>query len=121
MPKTILVIDDDDQFRETLKEMLEEEGYHINDAQNGVIGIELYRKNPSDLVITDLFMPEKEGIETIIDLKNEFPDAKIIAMSGGGSLQPANYLALTEELGVLKTFEKPFSRNSLLETIRELI
>ena len=121
MPKTILVIDDDDQFREMLKEMLEEEGYNINEAQNGKIGIDLYRKNPADLVITDLFMPEKEGIETITDLRQEFPDAKIIAISGGGTIQPSSYLALAEELGVLKSFEKPFRRNALLETIQELI
>ena len=81
--KRLLVIDDDDQMRQMLKQMLERAGYEIIDAPDGQTGIELYRQNPTDLIITDLIMPQKDGMETIIELKRDFPNVKIIAISGG--------------------------------------
>ena len=117
----ILIIDDDDQLRGMLREMLERAGYEVADAPNGKEGIRLYRENPADLVVTDLIMPEKEGIETIIELRREFPDVKIIAMSGGGTIEAEKYLRMAKGLGAVRTLTKPIERKELLEAVRELI
>ncbi len=79
----ILIIDDDLQIREMMEQMLQKEGYETIGASDGQIAMKLCRENPADVVITDIIMPEKEGIETIVELKREFPGIKIIAMSGG--------------------------------------
>jgi DNA-binding response OmpR family regulator len=79
-----LVIEDDDRLRTTLRKMLERSGYEVVVASNGKEGIKHFREAPCDLVITDLIMPEKEGLETIRELKEEVPDIKVIAISGGG-------------------------------------
>ncbi|MFC1592021.1 response regulator [Thermodesulfobacteriota bacterium] len=121
MSKSILVIEDDEQVRILLKKMLENAGYSVAEAPNGEIGITMYRENPQDLVITDLIMPEKEGIETIRELLSDNPGAKIIAISGGGSVDPEQYLHMAERLGVLKTFAKPFRREEILQAVQELI
>jgi CheY-like chemotaxis protein len=117
----ILVIDDDDQLRGMLREMLEHAGYEVADAPNGKEGIRLYRENPADLVITDIIMPEKEGIETIMDLRREFPEVKIIAMSGGGTIEAEKYLRMAKGLGAVRTLTKPIERKELLEAVREVI
>ena len=119
--KRILVIDDDDQVRQMLKQMLEREGYEVIDAADGKEGIRLYRNEPTDLIITDIIMPEKEGLETIRELKQDFPDIKIIAISGGGRLDPGNYLEIARKWGVGRTFAKPFDRTELLEAIQQLL
>jgi len=80
----ILLIDDDAPVRRTLRKMLERQGYEVEEAPDGKAGLTLYQENPADLIITDLIMPEMEGIETIMELRRRFPDVKIIAMSGGG-------------------------------------
>ncbi|GAG15292.1 unnamed protein product, partial [marine sediment metagenome] len=117
----ILVIDDDDQIREMLRQMLEREGYEVVDAPDGKVGMRLFRKQPPELVITDLIMPEKEGIETITELRGEFPEVKIIAMTGGGRIPPEVYLRVAKRLGAMRTFAKPIEREELLEAIRELL
>ncbi len=119
--KRILVIDDDIQVRQMLKQMLEREGYEIVDAADGAKGIRLYRDEPTDLVITDIIMPEKEGLETIMELKRDFPDIKIIAVSGGGRVDAGNYLEIARRWGVDRTFTKPFDRTELLEAIQQLL
>ncbi len=119
--KRILVIDDDIQVRQMLKQMLERGGYAVVDASNGEEGIRLYRDEPTDLVITDIIMPEKEGIETIMELKREFPDVKIIAVSGGGRVDPGHYLEIAHRCGGDRTFTKPFDRAELLEAIQQLL
>src|SRR5688572_234064 len=80
----ILVIDDDEQVRALLYEILDRAGFKVVEATNGVEGLKLYRAQPADLVITDLIMPEKEGVETILELRREFPDVRVVAISGGG-------------------------------------
>ena len=118
----ILIIDDDDQMRSMLKQTLEREGYEVMDASNGAKGIELMRESQSDLVITDLIMPEKDGMETTIELKREFPEIKIIAISGGSrAMDPRDYLHYATQVGVMKTFTKPFDPKELLEAIKELL
>ncbi len=116
----ILIIDDDDQIRTMLRAMLERSGYTVLEASDGKEGVKLCRDNSCDLVITDLIMPEKEGIETIRELKRDFPDIKIIAMSGGGRVGPEDYLHMAKMMGAQHTFAKPIEREELLGAIREL-
>ena len=115
--RRILVIEDDDSFRKLLIHYLEVAGYEVVDAPDGDIGTMLYRENPTDLIITDIFMPEKEGIETIIELKRDFPDVKIIAISGSGY----RYLGCAEEFGALRTFSKPLDGDRIEKAVNELL
>jgi DNA-binding response OmpR family regulator len=117
----ILVIDDDVQIRALLRQMLERAGYEVMDAPDGDEGIRLYRENPADLVITDIIMPKKEGLETIVDLRVEFPEVKIIAVSGGGTVGPGSYLQIAEGFGAIRVFTKPFQMKELLAAIQELL
>ena len=121
MQGTILVIDDDDQVRSMLKTLLEKEGYTVQGACDGKEGLKIYQEHEFDLVITDIIMPEKEGIETIRELRQYNPDVNIIAVSGGGAIEADKYLLLAKGLGVRYTFEKPFRRNDLLAAVRELL
>ena len=117
----ILIIDDESQIRLMLRKLLESEGYTVTVASNGIEGIKCYNENPVDLIITDIFMPDKEGIETIIELKEKHPDIKIIAMSGGGRNATTAYLHMAKSLGANLTFEKPIRKEALLEGVRKLI
>ena len=117
----ILIIDDDPQILDMLGQTLEREGYDIVKALNGNEGIKLYRENHVDLIITDIIMPEKDGIETIFELRKDLPDLKIIAISGGGRIEPEEYLFVAQKLGVQRTFAKPVARAELLKAVRELL
>ncbi|PXF59428.1 MAG: response regulator [Deltaproteobacteria bacterium] len=117
----ILVIDDDIQILEMLRQTLEHEGYEVVDALDGKEGLRLYREAPTDLVITDIIMPAKEGVEMIIELRRDFPDVKIIAMSGGGRVGPKNYLGIAKKLGVMRTFTKPVPRQDMIKAVKELL
>ncbi|RMF61486.1 MAG: response regulator [Calditrichaeota bacterium] len=118
----ILIIDDDPQIRTMLRMMLEREGHEVTEAPDGVVGVQEYRKAPFDIVITDLLMPEKEGIETIMELKRDYPDVKIIAISGGGQhLGADNFLRLAQKIGAQYSLRKPFQRAVLIEMIDKLL
>jgi len=117
----ILLIDDNVQILNMLRQILEPEGYEVVDAINGNEGIRLYREKPTDLIITDLIMPEKGGIETIMELRRDFPDVKIIAISGGGRSHPGPYLKIAKEVGAQYTFAKPVKREELLNAVRALL
>ena len=117
----ILIVDDDVDVLDMLGQTLEREGYEVVSAANGKEGVRLYREDPVDLVIADIIMPEKEGIETIMELKRAFPDVKIIAISGGGLVDPERYLSMAKQLGARYTFSKPVEREDLLKAVRELI
>ena len=117
----IIIIDDNVYILDMLKQTLEREGYEVVETSNGNEGIRLYRENPADLIITDIIMPKKEGLETIMELKRDFPDVKIIAISGGGRVSPEEYLSMAKKLGARYTFSKPFEREKLLAAVRELI
>jgi CheY-like chemotaxis protein len=121
MPKKILVIDDEEAVRQIVGEMLLLEGYEVITAPNGKVGLQLFRKEPTDLIITDIFMPEMEGLETIRQLHREFPHLKIIAMSGGGEAGMLSFLSYAKRFGALRTLGKPFSREDLLKSVRELL
>ena len=118
---SVLIIEDDDQFRAMLRDMLKLAGYEVEEATDGKEGIKLYKENPKDLVVTDIIMPEQEGIETIIELRRSFPDVKIIAISGGGQISAEEHLQMARDLGAIQTLHKPFGREKLLEAIREVL
>jgi DNA-binding response OmpR family regulator len=120
MPR-ILVIDDDDLIRAALRRALECEGYDVVDAQHGKEGIDLFREQGADLIITDIIMPEKDGIETIKEIRRDFPEVGIVAISGGGCIAADHYLALARRSGAQKTFTKPLGSKELLEAVRELL
>lgn len=118
----ILIIDDDDQVRKMLRLTLNAAGFDVVEAQDGKIAMKLFHQDLTvDLVITDLIMPEKEGIETIIELRRDFPKVPIIAISGGGRIDPNDYLLLAKKLGAQITLEKPFSRKDIINAVNELI
>lgn len=117
----ILVVDDDDQFRSMLRRTLERGGYEVLDAPNGKEGTRLYGERPADLVITDILMPEKEGIQTIMELRHDFPEVKILAISGGGKVRPDEYLFMAKNFGAQRTLAKPFEQKELLEAVVELL
>ena len=117
----VLVIDDDEQVRALLNEILDRAGFQVLEATNGSEGLKLYRRQPADLVITDLIMPEKEGVETIMELRRQFPDARIIAISGGERNAGRDYLPIAAKLGARRTVAKHFSRQEILDAVRETL
>jgi DNA-binding NtrC family response regulator len=117
----ILVIEDDSAVRLSLQMMLEDGGYAVKVAENGEVGIDLFREDPTDLVITDLFMPQKEGIETISELRRDYPGVKIIAISGGGQHIPGGFLVFAMKLGAIHTFQKPIDNDELLEVVKSVL
>lgn len=120
MPR-ILVIDDDVPFRSVLKASLEEMGHYVREAKDGNEGVSLYRQETFDLVMTDLIMPGKEGIETIMDMRRINPGVKIIAMSGGGRVTSVDYLQIARQVGAKKVLSKPFLYEEAREAINEVL
>ncbi len=117
----ILVIDDDKQMRELLRHLVELMGGEAVEAIDGRDGLNKQKKVNAELVITDLIMPEQEGFETIKKLKEDYPETKIIAISGGGRIGPELYLPTAKELGADRVFSKPFEIEELTEAIKELL
>lgn len=113
----ILVIDDEDDIRMMIAVVLQHEGHEVTQAENGKVGMALFKKKPADLVITDLVMPEQEGVETIMQLRRDHPQLPVIAMSGGIS-RSETYLDICRRLGVRGTLAKPFGLKELLEVVR---
>ncbi|MEJ2688571.1 MAG: response regulator [Deltaproteobacteria bacterium] len=118
---SILVIDDDVQVLWVIRKILEKEGHKVISAQDGEMGLQLYRNAPYDLVVTDMIMPNKSGINLISDILRDYPEAKIIAISGGGAIEAERYLQIAKSLGVARTLTKPFSMQSLLEVVNEAL
>lgn len=114
---TILVIDDDPQVCDLLQQVLRKEGHVVHSALNGTEGISQCRQYRPELVFVDILMPEKEGLETIIDLRPEFPNLMIIAMSGASEGTKVNLLELAQQLGAQHRLIKPFQ----LETVVKLV
>jgi len=119
--KRILVVDDEQQMRAMLTQLLEQKGFAVDVAQNGKEGLELMSKQAFDLVITDMIMPVKDGMVFIMELARDFPKLKIIAISGGGAIEAERYLSVAEMLGNVKTLEKPFSLETLLDLVRKAL
>ena len=118
---SIIVIDDDDDMRDTLRTMLEKEGYRVRCAANGGEVFKLLEESQTDLVITDIVMPVKEGFETIAELKRTWPEVKIIAISGGGLDGSRNYLDWAKDLGAHGVLAKPFARTEILSAISKVM
>jgi DNA-binding NtrC family response regulator len=116
----ILVVDDDTNFRQMLCQILERAGYRVVEAEDGNVAIKACEVEVPGLVITDILMPEKEGLETIQELKAKYPEVNIIAMSGGGRISPDSYLPLAKSLGAVKTLQKPFRREEVIKAVQEL-
>ena len=117
----ILIIDDDELMREFMCDMLQEAGYEVVEARDGAMGIRKQKANPCDLVITDIIMPEKEGLETIVELKRDDPQLRIIAVSGGASAQKFDFLSVAKEFGADRILQKPFKNIELLEAVKTLL
>ena len=117
----ILVIDDEVLVRDMLRQTLERAGYEVTDAGDGKQGIVQLREQPVDLVITDILMPEQEGIETIGILRKDFPQVKILAISGGGRKGTLEVLPAAQALGAHRTVAKPFERKELLDAVSALV
>lgn len=119
----ILIIEDDIDFNQVLCRALLQKGYGVSSATNGQQGIDLYKSNPADVVITDILMPERDGIEVITYLQKIAPGVKIIAISGGGSGGSGeDYLRSTQAVcNVQYTLAKPFGKSQLFEMIQELL
>jgi YesN/AraC family two-component response regulator len=117
----ILIIDDDEQILKMLSKALERQGYKVSTASNGKEGIRLYKETIADVIITDIVMPEMEGLEAIRKLRKEFEDINIIALSGGGFVDPKEYLKLAKKFGAKYTFSKPVELQKLFDAIKELI
>jgi YesN/AraC family two-component response regulator len=117
----ILVIDDDPSILAMLKRMLEKAGYEVNIASNGKEGLEMIECCLPDLLITDIVMPEKEGLELIFYLRKKNPGLKIVAISGGGRFNYEGYLTSAKYLGADLIFQKPLVHKEFLQAISDLI
>jgi CheY-like chemotaxis protein len=117
----ILVIDDDDSIRIALRKMLEGDGHVVVEAADGAEGMRLYWESPTDLVITDILMPEKEGFEVIRELRRTNPDVKIIAVSGNITRGGPDFLPQASDMGAAYTLPKPFTREQLLGLVRDAL
>jgi two-component system response regulator (stage 0 sporulation protein F) len=112
---SILIVDDEDSVRHLLRRILEEDGHHVREASNGQAGLTLYRQAPADLVITDILMPERDGMDVTLELTREFLDAKVIAMTGATG--DRNFLGVAKLFGARQIIQKPFT----VEEVRRLV
>jgi DNA-binding response OmpR family regulator len=117
----ILVLDDEPSILLMIKKMLEKAGYEVIIASNGKEGMRLFDSEKPDMVITDIIMPEKEGLETIFELRRMHPDLKIIAISGGGRISPDGYLPGAKLLGANMVFQKPLVQKEFLAAVASLL
>src|SRR4029079_8508361 len=117
----ILLVEDDDLVRDMLAQVLQRAGHQVQSATNGEEATEALRLAEPDIMVTDIIMPKKSGITLISEVKNKHPDMEIIAISGGGRLDPTGYLDLSESLGATVSVEKPVDKSALLMAIDLLL
>ncbi len=115
--KKILIIDDNVMVRKIIRNIFRNEGYEIEEAENGIEGLDMVKQEPFHLIITDILMPKMEGLELIIHLKRDFPKIKVIAISGGKPY----YLYMAKKLGIESVFTKPVDPQELLKAVKRLI
>lgn len=115
----ILIIDDDESTISILTQILQDEGYEVVTAHDGEEGLAQFHSKPMDLVISDMVMPVKDGLDTILELKKIVPDLPVIAISAGGKIAKERYLEVAAYLGNTKTLAKPFSREQIVGAVKE--
>lgn len=121
MRPRILVIDDEKPIRGMLREAFEPDGYEVIGAQDGLAAMNIYQQTPVDLIITDIFMPRRDGLAVIDQVSKEHPDIKIIAMSASRPDRPKGALEKAMKLGADCTFPKPFSIAAMMQAVKRLI
>lgn len=117
----VLIVEDDKELREMLKMMLLRKNFTVLEAENGKAAITHFKPKLTDIVVTDLIMPEEDGLKVVIKLRELKPSIKIIAISGGGKVGPGSYLNLAKALGADAIYSKPFSLNDLVAKIEQLL
>ncbi len=118
---SILIIDDEDPIREILRRLLKRAGHTVYEAADGKTALRMFAGNPTDLVIADIFMPEMDGIEFLIRLREAFPEARVIAVSGGGFIGKEEVLRDAAQLGAVGMLKKPFSVEECLEVVQRAL
>ncbi len=118
---SVLIIDDDNAIRAILRRILEEAGHTVLDAKDGKEALGVYAGDPTDLVITDIYMPKMDGIEFLMPVCEAFPEARIIALSGGGYMGKEEVLAAASRLGAVGVLEKPYTVEECLEKVEEVL
>ena len=113
----ILIMDDDAAVRTALKNILHQEGHQILEAVNAAEGAKIYNSATPDLIITDLIMPERDGVEALLELRSQHPDIKTIVISGDAP----EFLPIVEDLGANRTIAKPFKNQDVINAVRELL
>lgn len=116
----IIIVDDEISFTQGLQLVLEHKGYSVDVADNGSSAIKLFKSHTYELVVTDIIMPEMDGIELILKLTKEYPDVKIIAISGGGRISASGHLDAAQKIGADEVLAKPFTTKQLLDTIQKV-
>lgn len=117
----ILLVEDDDLVRDMLAQVLQRASHEVTSAVDGEAASEMLRTAEPDIMVTDIIMPKKSGITLISEVRNQHPNMEIIAISGGGRLDPTGYLDLSESLGATVSFEKPIDKSALLMAIELLM
>ncbi|MDD9901172.1 MAG: response regulator [Alphaproteobacteria bacterium] len=117
----ILVIDDDELICTVIKKILEKRGFEVVEAHDGDEGVDLFKQNLPFMVITDILMPKKEGIETIREIREVQPETKIVAISGGGASKNMSFLRMASHAGADKVLAKPFMPAQLNQILDELV
>ena len=120
MPR-IMVIDDDDGVRVSLRRALQRDGHTVIEEADGKSALRHFAGDPADLVISDVYMPDMDGIEFLLRAQDAFPEAKIILMSGGGQMSKESVLSAGARLGAVRVFEKPFDIVDMLEAVRAVL
>ena len=116
---SVLVVDDEDQLRQLIREILEQAGYQVAEARDGKEAVQQYRLAPADVVIMDILMPEQDGLETTSALRREFPNVKIIAITGSSEMIGIlSFLDVAKMLGAHRVLQKPFEMQTLLDTVQ---
>lgn len=105
---TVLVIDDDPHIRRVLRKTIEREGHSVVEAEDGKVALRRFVGEPADLVITDIYMPEMDGFEFLMRIRETFPETKLVAMSGGGVIAADDVLKAASALGAVAVIQKPF-------------
>ncbi len=117
----LLLIDDDDEFRRVVGEFLRNAGFKVHLAATGEEGVQIFRAERIDLVLVDIWMPDKDGLDTMLDIRRTLRDAKIIAISGGGRLGSLNPLRWAGQLGASAILVKPFTNGELMKAISKVL